>query len=470
MKKNKIFAGLTIFAIVLAYGCKKDDNGSGDQPLEISTTFLNPNIVIFSHNHIGEGIASWDFGNGKTSDQDIDTIAYPFAGTYSVSLSVFTSSGELVATESVVITQSDPSLIELTEMEILLCGGADAANGKTWVWARYVPQHMMKGQYDPWQWWWGAASNEKAAFNLYDDLMIFKAVNYEFVLENNDTTYVNVDYLGEFGVEGTEDTPVYYDVSEETFSWAIEERADGDYLSFTGGGFMSYYLGVSEYKIEELTENELTLSVIINNVLWQFLFMTEGYDHPDAVDPNVNENLSPATSVSQLTDDFETDADILWLFQAEGGGGSGDDEFANPFQEGINVSATVYEYKKGAWEYSNASMELDFTIDLNTHDKVRMKVYFPSSNTYTAEGLKQKAAVKFQRWQEAGNAWQTQAEVIQEDVLLDTWTELTFDFTSISVPAERMSEYYNKIVIQFGDEGHTEDGTFYFDDFEVLAK
>jgi len=204
--------------------------------------------------------------------------------------------------------------------------------------------------------------------------------------------------------------------------------------------------------------------------LWQFLFMTEGYDHPDAVDPNVNENLSPATSVSQLTDDFETDADILWLFQAEGGGGSGDDEFANPFQEGINVSATVYEYKKGAWEYSNASMELDFTIDLNTHDKVRMKVYFPSSNTYTAEGLKQKAAVKFQRWQEAGNAWQTQAEVIQEDVLLDTWTELTFDFTSISVPAERMSEYYNKIVIQFGDEGHTEDGTFYFDDFEVLAK
>lgn len=470
MKIKRILVGFSAIALILAMACKKEDNGPSVLPLEITTTFLNPNVVIFSHNHIGDGIASWDFGNGKTSDQEIDTITYPFAGTYNVSLSVFTSTGELTATDEVVITESDPSLIELTPSEILLCGGGDAVNGKTWVWAQYVPQHMMKGQYDPWQWWWGAASNEKDGLNMYDDLMIFKAVNYEFILENNDSTYVNVDYLGEFGVDGDEDIPVYYDLSEKEYTWEIDERADGDYLTFTNGGFMSYYLGISEYKIELLAENELTLSYILDNVYWQFMFITEGYDHPDAVDPNVNENLSPAIAVNQLTDDFETDADILWLFQDNGGGGTGDDEFTNPFQAGINLSATVYEYVKGGWEYSNASMELSFNLDLNTHDKVKMKVYIPSTNTYTVDGLKQKASVKFQRWQEGGNAWESQAEVIIEDIPVDEWTELTFDFTTITIPAERISGFFNKIVVQFGDEGHTEDGTFYFDDFEVLAK
>ena len=115
-------------------------------------------------------------------------------------------------------------------------------------------------------------------------------------------------------------------------------------------------------------------------------------------------------------------------------------------------------------------MELSFNLDLNTHDKVKMKVYIPSTNTYTVDGLKQKASVKFQRWQEGGNAWESQAEVIIEDIPVDEWTELTFDFTTITIPAERISGFFNKIVVQFGDEGHTEDGTFYFDDFEVLAK
>jgi hypothetical protein len=31
-----------------------------------------------------------------------------------------------------------------------------------------------------------------------------------------------------------------------------------------------------------------------------------------------------------------------------------------------------------------------------------------------------------------------------------------------------MSGYFDMIVIQFGDEGHTENGNFYFDDFTFL--
>lgn len=467
MKTNKyliLFAG--IFLMILS-SCKKDEEDAGPGALEILYTFIDDNTVHFEHNQAVTGIPSWDFGNGETSDLDEATVVYPFAGTYTVKLSIFAEAGEVVDSVDVVITSSDPSLIELTPEEILLCGGADAENGKTWVWAQYVPQHMMLGQYEPWQWWWGAAPNEKEPFNLYDDKMIFKAFNYEFVLANNDSTYVNVDHLAEFGVEGDEDMTVFYDLSEKKFNWSLNERADGTYLTLGNGGFMSYYVGANEFKVEDLSENEMTLSTVLDNVYWQFMFKTEGYDHPDAVDPTVNENLSPATNVGQLTDDFDNPAEILWLFQAEGGGGSGNDEAANPVSGGINTSNTVFEYVKGTWEYSNTSFELDFTLDLTTHDKVSMKVYFPSSNTYAEGGLLEKAAVKLQRWNEA-QPWNTQAEVIIEEIPVDTWTELVFDFSSITIPAERLSGYFNKIVIQFGDEGHVEDGTFYFDDFAVL--
>ena len=138
--------------------------------------------------------------------------------------------------------------------------------------------------------------------------------------------------------------------------------------------------------------------------------------------------------------------------------------------EGINESAAVFKYIKGTWEYTNASMELDFNLDLTTHSRIRMKVYLPSSNAYNEgdTGLKRKVSVKLQDWTQ-GTPWSTQVEVIHEDVTEAEWTELVFDFNSISIPADRLTGYFNKIVIQFGDEGHTENGTFYFDDFEVLA-
>ncbi len=466
MKTFRGILGLFLALTMILSGCKKDKD-SGPAELEIMYTLIDANTVLFEHNGAFTGIPSWDFGNGQTSDQNSDTIVYPYAGTYTVSLSIFASDGEKTATTEVVISTSNPSLVELTADEILLCGGADNENGKTWVWARYVPQHIMLGQADPWQWWYGAEPDEKADLNIYDDKMIFKAVNNEFQLVNNDTTYVNVNNLSEFGVEGTEDSPVYYDLSEQDYSWTIQEIGDKKYLQLSGGGFMSYYLGVNEYEIVKLTENELTISVIVDNALWTFILKQEGFDHPDAVDPGEpNENLSPATSIDDLNDDFETASEILWLFQAEGGGGTGDDEAANPDASGINTSSTVYEYIKGTWEYSNANMELDFNIDLTTHDKVRMKVYFPSTNNYSGD-LSAKASVKLQDWEES-QPWVNQAEVIIEDIATDEWVELTFDFTTISIPETRLSDYFNKIVIQFGDEGHTVDGTFYFDDFEFL--
>lgn len=59
-----------------------------------------------------------------------------------------------------------------------------------------------------------------------------------------------------------------------------------------------------------------------------------------------------------------------------------------------------------------------------------------------------------------GNAWQTQTEIVKADLPLNQWVELEFDFSSVKDRTD-----YDKIVIQFGGEGHAGSGIFFFDDF-----
>ena len=186
MNTRKYIAVISAVLLLISGGCKKEEDVVEPVELKIIYTFFDDNTVIFGHNNVVTGAPSWDFGNGETSDQNSATIVYPLAGTYTVTLTIATSTGQYFASVEVTIGESEPSIIELTEDEILLCGGTGALNGKTWVWAQYVPQHMLLGQADPWQYWWGAGSNEKEAFNMYDDKMIFSAINHAFSLENND--------------------------------------------------------------------------------------------------------------------------------------------------------------------------------------------------------------------------------------------------------------------------------------------
>lgn len=66
----------------------------------------------------------WDFGDGTTSTEESPVHVYGSSGNYSVTLMVSGRGGEAMATKQIEIL---PSFIEM------LTGGADAANGKTWV-------------------------------------------------------------------------------------------------------------------------------------------------------------------------------------------------------------------------------------------------------------------------------------------------------------------------------------------------
>jgi hypothetical protein len=131
-------------------------------------------------------------------------------------------------------------------------------------------------------------------------------------------------------------------------------------------------------------------------------------------------------------------------------------------------------YEKGsgnAGYWANVSYTTkDYLFDLTTQNKIRMKVYLPGYNDYTTAGqgedwapktLQKTVAVKLQNSSKGGNAWETQTQKDFTDLPTDKWISLIFDFSDV---ANRQD--YDKIVIQFGGEGHNRTGIFFFDDFE----
>ena len=149
-----------------------------------------------------------------------------------------------------------------------------------------------------------------------------------------------------------------------------------------------------------------------------------------------------------------------------------DSIYANPAPVPVNTSKRVYLYEKSTGFYSNISFTAaDYKFDLTKVNKIRMKVYIPSYNDYTTVAnvagdwiavnkLQKQVAVKLQNSETGGSAWETQVEVVKKDLVTDKWVELEFDFSSAKARQD-----FDKIVIQFGAEGHAAPGIFFFDDF-----
>ena len=145
--------------------------------------------------------------------------------------------------------------------------------------------------------------------------------------------------------------------------------------------------------------------------------------------------------------------------------------FDNPSPVPINESNKVYRYQKSTAFYSNLNFVAEkYKFDLTKQNKIKVKVFIPS-NDYTTDWatagswisnakLRPQLAVKLQDSSMGGNAWQSQKEIVKADLALNTWIELTFDFSEVASRTD-----YDKIVIQFGAEGHAGPGLFFFDDF-----
>ncbi len=166
----------------------------------------------------------------------------------------------------------------------------------------------------------------------------------------------------------------------------------------------------------------------------------------------------------EVQDDFEGNGTISTWF--------GDDcnldiGLTNPFQQGINPSATVLEYHDVGGQYANVRFEAPSNFDFSVKNTFSLKVYVPS-NGLTGNQTNQ-ISLKLQN----GNIdepWTSQSEFIKP-VELDQWQEITVNveednFSSFDISSTHPSlrSDFNRVVIQLNGEDNNDQVLAYLDD------
>ena len=443
------------------------------------------NVITFTNTSQVDGLHTlvWNLGNGSSARSNAVTAAYPFAGEYTVTLTIYTPDGSS-SSKSVVVTiaEDDYSLVD-TPVYRNLTGGPGDADGKTWVLDQYnnfaaevsaatgfnIKGHMglgPQGSYS--QEWWGAGPNEKSSWKLYGMKFTFIQNGVQLLIETQGEGYgrkASTASVGGFNVSSVDGDDATFPYDGGAYNFSIDEGGEFPAITLSGNAFMGYYCGTQTYEIIYQTEEVMALRV--NNTVesqdWVFVYCLE--------ELNISEPpLVKEPKAIPLTENFEGDS-FLSFMQEDMGTVSG--VVDNPLPLPINTSEKVYRYWKSAGFYSNLSFTApDYKFDLTTQNKIKVKVFIPSFNDYTTEypvagpwitnsKLLPQLAVKLQNSEMGGNAWETQTEIVKADLEMNKWLELEFDFSSV---ADRTD--YDKIVIQFGAEGHAGAGFFFFDDFE----
>ena len=166
-----------------------------------------------------------------------------------------------------------------------------------------------------------------------------------------------------------------------------------------------------------------------------------------------------------VQDDFEENGTITTWFGDDCGM---DNEFSNPYSEGINTSSTVLEYNDTGGAYSNVRFDTDSAFDIAANSTFSLKIYVPSSGITGSQP--NQISMKLQDGT-AGEPWTTQTEIIKP-LITDAWQIVTFDFVNdtfvnwagiAETPSQRTD--LNRVVIQLNSEGNSDNVTGYIDDF-----
>ncbi|MFA6276621.1 MAG: PKD domain-containing protein [Pedobacter sp.] len=419
-------------------------------------TTANPNIINFSSTYNGIN-THWDFGNGTSADGKSAQGAFPLAGTYTVKLTVLAAGGAVSTTKVVTIANTNPSMLNDPAFTTL-SGGLSNLTGKTWVIDQTQQGHLGVGpigsQFPD---WYQAGPNEKASNGFYDDEMTFNMNALKYTYANHGTTFANASNApGIGGPTGSDDPTVNY-TPATNLTWLVTTVNGIKYITISNNGFIAYYLGVSQYQILSLTDDEMWLRCLDKSNAgnaWYLKLIRKGYVRP--VVPPVQKPMQAAN----LTDDFQNTSAITWNAENMDYTRSYD----NPSKFPVNTSAKVgyYEKRTGSdGQYGNLNVTMPYRFDLTTKNKIKLKVFFPGGNDFTKVGST--VSIKLQNSLLGGNAWTTQLEVVKTitPVQYNTWVQLEFDYSGWA-----SETLYDKIVVQLGGEGHPNPGIFYIDDFE----
>ena len=425
----------------------------------------NPNIVEFV-NTSNSFKALWDFGNGAKAEGDVVTGRFPLQGEYTVQLTIFTESGQAVNSQIVTIEETNPLMLDDPDLN-LLTGGPNQLEGKTWVIDSTQVAHMGVGPPEgDWPEYWQAPPLAKPGTGLYTDEYTFILDGFNFEMQTNGFVFLNGAYgdevEGTYGAPGGDLMAQWTAPTDLTFNFVKNEENGDMFITVSDPGWIGFFAGTRQYEILEISENRLALRFEDpNGLAWYHTLIPKGYTHPTEEIPYES---------NELFDNFDEDGNVTWVTEEVT---DFNENYDNPAPVPINTSTKVAKYVKGEGKFENVFINLDYKMDLNVHNKVRLKVYFPSYNDYVTEdpnaevwapsaSLAQQVEVKLHDSQNP-EPWVNQATVIQPVAETNTWIELEFDFSGWSA-----EEIYDKIVIQIGGEGHGMPGIFFIDDFQLV--
>ena len=280
-------------AATLLFSCRPMDldvHQLGAAPSEDQLSFScapsadTPNILELTNTSSVKGVALWDLGNGATAKGDKVSATYPFKGEYTVTMSLYTTGGFATISQVVTVENDDYGLLDTPGFNALT-GGADAAEGKTWVFARYTEGHFGVGDVNVapeanGPAWWKCPANGKDGSSLYDNKYTFSQKGTRLIWENKGSIYTNESGMNHLGIPGTPNAAVGdFDVPyvpAEGLTFNLDEAAG--VLTLGGDAFLGFYTGVSEYNIITLNEHLLYVwcrSAAEPGNAWYFMFVPE---------------------------------------------------------------------------------------------------------------------------------------------------------------------------------------------------
>ena len=380
---------------VLLLSCQPmdlDKHGLGPAPEESQLAFTTspsaatPNIVVLENTSSVPGVALWDLGNGTTMKGDKVTATYPFKGDYTVTMSLYTTGGSATISKVVTIAADDYGLLDTPGFNALT-GGATATEGKTWVFAKYTRGHFGVGDVNAapevnGPAWWQCDPEGKNGCSLYENEYTFIQVGTKLVWENQGYIYTNENGMNHLGKGGTPNAAVgdfdvpYVPADNLTFS--LDE--DNMTLTLSGGAFIGFYTGVSEYHIIRLTEHEMYLwcgSAAEPGNAWYFILVPKDELKEPEPEPVIPPDPKPEPEAAWFRPNAPTN--LLgnsvdyeqWFSGADWGGGleptiAIKNDIVITVPEGIGGGEWMGQFKIKTGVPAEARERFDFSCDINS--------------------------------------------------------------------------------------------------------
>lgn len=189
MKYIQNLLGLAALILVM-FACSPEMDDSvdiGQAPTEdqldftVTPTATKPNIVEIKNTSKIVGIITWDFGNNQKGNGESAKVEYPFKGTYTVVMTMYSKGGSTSKSKTITIANDDMSMLN-TPMYTALTGGAGNLEGKTWVFDQYHDGHFNVGPLNnPSEIWWSCPAEGKTKSCLYSQEFTFTQVGIKMI-------------------------------------------------------------------------------------------------------------------------------------------------------------------------------------------------------------------------------------------------------------------------------------------------